>query len=131
MKAKPVLAPPPVDDVQLARETLTMATLEAARLLHVSQAELAPILGLSTASVSRLASGRLLLDPQTKPWQLAALFVRLFRSLDSLTGGNDELSRQWLRSPNHALRATPAELLSDIPGFVRVVEYLDASRAVV
>jgi transcriptional regulator with XRE-family HTH domain len=131
MKPKQVHAPPPVDDVHLARETLTMATLEAARLLQISQTELAAVLGLSPASISRLASGRLLLDPQSKPWQLAALFVRLFRSLDSLTGGNDELSRQWLRSPNHALRAIPLDLLPDIQGFVRVVEYLDASRAVV
>ena len=114
-----------------ARETLTAAVLQVATLYQVSQADLARILGLSAASISRMASGRYLLDPEAKEWQFAALFVRLFRSLDSITGGNDELSRQWLRSYNSALSAAPASLLSEITGLVNVVQYLDASRAVV
>lgn len=109
--------------------TLSHATLAAADLLGVSQAELAPILGLSPATVSRLANAQYQLNPNGKEWQLAALFVRLFRSLDSLTGGNDALSRAWLRSPNHDLTAVPASLLADVTGLVRVVQYLDACRA--
>ena len=116
---------------QAARQTLTEATLKASALLQVSQAELARILGLSPASISRMASGRYLLDPDSKEWQLAALFIRLFRSLDSITGGNDDLSRQWLRNHNTAFAAAPASLLSEITGFVTVVQYLDASRAIV
>jgi len=114
---------------QAARETLTGAVLEAAKLLGVSQAELGQILGLSPASVSRMAAGRYLLDPAGKEWQLGALFVRVFRSLDSITGGNDELSRSWLRSDNAALGAVPGALLSEVTGLVGVVQYLDASRA--
>ncbi len=116
---------------QAARQTLTEAILKASALLQFSQAELARILGLSPASISRMASGRYLLDPDSKEWQLAALFIRLFRSLDSITGGNDELSRQWLRNHNTALAAAPASLLSEITGLVTVVQYLDASRAIV
>ena len=108
---------------------MTLALLRATELLKVSQAELAAILGISPASVSRMAAGRYLLSPDGKDWQLAALFVRLFRSLDSLTGGHDELSRRWLRSENFALCGVPAALLSDIGSFVRVVNYLDSSRA--
>ncbi len=109
--------------------TLSRATVTAADLLGVSQAELAPILGLSPATISRMANGQYLLNPSSKEWQLAALFVRLFRSLDSLTGGNDAHSRAWLRSPNHDLEAIPATLLADVSGLVRVVQYLDACRA--
>ena len=116
---------------QAARQTLTEATLNASTLLHVSQAELARILGLSPASISRMASGRYFLDPDSKEWQLAALFIRLFRSLDSITGGNDALSRQWLRNHNTALAAAPHSLLGEITGLVTVVQYLDASRALV
>ena len=116
---------------QAARQTLTDATLKASTLLQVSQAELARILGLSPASISRMASGRYLLDPDSKEWQLAALFIRLFRSLDSITGGNDEVSRQWLRNHNTALGAAPLSLLGEITGLVSVVQYLDASRAIV
>jgi hypothetical protein len=74
-------------------------------------------------------SGRYVLQTDRKEWQLAALFVRLFRSLDSITGGRDDLSRAWLRGYNRALGAVPASLLADIESFVRVVQYLDASRA--
>ena len=114
-----------------AQQTLTRAVLHAAELLDVPQAELAAILGVSPATISRMTSGRYLLQPERKEWQLAALFVRLFRSLDSITGGHDELSRSWLRSHNRALMGTPAALLGDIESFVRVVQYLDASRAAV
>jgi hypothetical protein len=78
-----------------------------------------------------MTSGRYLLQPDRKEWQLAALFIRLFRSLDSITGGRDDLSRAWLRSHNRALMAVPATLLGEIESFVRVVQYLDASRATV
>jgi len=114
-----------------AQETLTVAVLRVGVLLQVSQTDLGRILGLSGATVSRMAAGKYLLDPEGKEWQFAALFVRLFRSLDSITGGNDEISRQWLRSYNTALSATPFSLLREITGFVNVVQYLDASRAVV
>jgi len=115
----------------VARETLTGAVLRAAELLRVSQGELAEILGISAASVSRMAGGRYLLEAETKEWQLGALFVRLFRSLDSITGGNEELSRAWLRSENAALHGVPAAMLGDVSGLVMVVQYLDASRAAV
>ena len=113
-----------------AQQTLTSAVLKAAELLAIHQSELASILGVSTATVSRMVSGRYMLQPDRKEWQLAALFVRLFRSLDSITGGRDELSRAWLRSYNDALLAIPATLLGEIESFVRVLHYVDAHRAV-
>lgn len=112
-----------------ARITLTRAVLRAAEILDVSQTELAALLGVSPATVSRMASGRYRLHPNAKEWQLAALFVRLFRSLDTITGGNDALARQWLRGPNTALSAVPAAMLADVAGLVTVVQYLDAARA--
>jgi DNA-binding XRE family transcriptional regulator len=122
----------PADTRSLAaQQTLTRAVLDSAELLDVSQVELAGLLGVSPATVSRMTSGRYLLQPDRKEWQLAALFIRLFRSLDSITGGRDDLSRAWLRSHNRALMAVPATLLGEIESFVRVVQYLDASRATV
>jgi DNA-binding XRE family transcriptional regulator len=112
-----------------AQQTLTRSLLRAAELLEVSQAELAAVLGVSPATVSRMNSGRYVLQPDRKEWQLAALFVRMFRSLDSITGGRDDLSRAWLRSHNQALMAAPASMLGEVESFVRVLQYLDASRA--
>jgi len=108
---------------------LTQAALRAAALLDVPQGELALILGLSPASVSRMKAGTYQLDRARKEWELAALWVRLFRSLDSITGGRDDASRAWLHSPNDALGGKPVELIRQVTGLVRVMEYLDAARA--
>jgi hypothetical protein len=114
-----------------AGQTLTRAALRAAELLDIPQSELGSILGVSPATVSRMAAGRYLLQPDRKEWQLAALFVRLFRSLDSITGGREDLSRAWLHSNNRALSGVPADLLTNVESFVRVVHYLDVARAVI
>ena len=123
--------PLPSTNPEAAQQTLTRAALRAAELLDIPQAELGNILGVSPATVSRMAAGRYVLQPDRKEWQLAALFIRLFRSLDSITGGREDLSRAWLHSHNRALSGTPADLLTSVESLVRVVHYLDVSRAVI
>jgi len=108
---------------------LSRATVRAARLLGVPQADLAEVIGVSGATASRLANGQRQLEPGSKPWQLAALFVRLFRSLDAIVGSDDVAARAWLRSDNHALGGVPLELIREPAGLVRTVDYLDAARA--
>lgn len=112
----------------LKARTLAKATLRAAGLLGLTQAELAPILGVSRATVSRIASGDYLLAPEQKTWELAALFVRLFRSLDALVGSNEAQARAWLNSENAGLGDIPRKLIPKAEGLVRVVQYLDAAR---
>jgi hypothetical protein len=108
---------------------LARATVRAARFLALAQSEVAGIIGVSGATLSRLANGQKQLDPGSKPWQLAALFVRLFRSLDAIVGSDDAAARAWLRGENAALGGVPAELIRDPAGLVRTVDYLDAARA--
>jgi antitoxin Xre/MbcA/ParS-like protein len=105
---------------------LTRAVTRAADLLGFSQKELSAVLGLSPATVSRL--GRRPLDPRTKEGELGVLFVRLYRSLDALLGGNVEACRRWFHAHNHHLEARPAELVQTVTGLVHVIEYLDAMR---
>jgi len=112
----------------LKSRTLAKATLRAAELLGLTQADLAPILGVSRATVSRIASGDYLLAPEQKTWELAALFVRLFRSLDALVGSNEAQARAWLDSENAGLGGIPRKLIPKAEGLVRVVQYLDAAR---
>jgi DNA-binding XRE family transcriptional regulator len=121
-------APLPAPDADARGKVLAKATLRAASLLELTQAELAPILGVSRATVSRIAAGAYALEPQQKTWELAALFVRLFRSLDALVGSNEGQARAWLNSENRALGAVPRRLLATAEGLVRVVQYLDAAR---
>lgn len=108
---------------------LTKAFIRLVQLLQLSRQEVSAIIGLSEASLSRLFSGtKNQLDPYSKEGQLALLLVRLFRSLDTLFGGNAEKSRVWLRSQNQHLATTPIALIKSIEGLVRCIQYLDAMR---
>jgi transcriptional regulator with XRE-family HTH domain len=102
--------------------------MRASALLEITQAGLAQILGLSPSTVSRMANGTYTLDTQKKEWELGALFVRLFRSLDAVIGSNDSAARGWLNGPNQALAGRPIELIRNTEGLVRVVQYLDCAR---
>jgi transcriptional regulator with XRE-family HTH domain len=107
---------------------LSKAVVRAAALLGLTQRQLAEILGVSEPTASRLAAGTYVLSPgRAKEWELALLFVRLYRSLDAIWG-REESARKWLRSPNTALHAPPVELIGSIQGLVRVVGYLDSAR---
>jgi len=106
---------------------LTRATLRASDRLGLSQRELSGVLGVSPASLSRLGRSRSI-DPESKEGELALLFVRVFRSLDSLLGGDEAAARAWLHAENVHLGAPPTELLASVQGLVRVVEYLDGMR---
>ena len=106
---------------------LAEAVLRAATLLGLTQKQLAAILGVSEASVSRLDRGRGI-EPATKEGELAALFLRMWRSLDALVGGEDEKARAWFHAENHHVRGVPAERVQRVTGLVDVAEYLDAMR---
>src|SRR6185436_1364989 len=108
---------------------LSRATVRAATLLGITQVDLADVLGISAATMSRIASGQKQFEPGSKPWQLAALFVRLFRALDAIVGSDDEAARAWMRGRNLALGGVPLELVREPAGLVRTVDYLDAARA--
>ena len=112
-----------------SKAVLSRAAVRAAQFLDVPQVDLADILGLSEATMSRIANGQKQLEPGSKPWQLAALFVRLFRSLDAIVGSDDTAARAWMRSENLALGGVPLELIREPAGLARTVDYLDAARA--
>ncbi len=106
---------------------LTKAVLAAAVRLGLRNRELAAVLGTSEASVSRLGRSREV-APASKEGELALLFVRLFRSLDALVGGNEAQARSWLHSENEHVGGVPAERIRGVEGLVDVVQYLDAMR---
>jgi uncharacterized protein (DUF2384 family) len=110
------------------RRILTDAVLRASSMLDIKQTSLAQILGLSPSTVSRMANGSYTLDEHKKEWELGALFVRLFRSLDALIGCNDAAAQAWLGRNNLGLTGRPLDLIRTTEGLVRVVQYLDAAR---
>jgi hypothetical protein len=111
------------------RAVATKAVLRAAQRLGLSNKMLGVVIGVSEATVSRMGSGAYLLSPGEKPFELALLFVRLFRSLDAIAGGDESLAAAWLRNENRALGGTPIALIQSVSGLVHVLGYLDARRA--
>jgi putative toxin-antitoxin system antitoxin component (TIGR02293 family) len=108
---------------------VTGALLKAADLLELTQAQVGEMVGVSASTVSRMKDRRAHLEAGSKPFQLATLFLRAWRSLDAIVGSNDTTARQWLRSPNAGLNeARPIDLLGRPEGLVRVCDYLDARR---
>lgn len=110
---------------------LTKAMLRAADLLEVTARVLASVIGVSEATVSRMRREEFLLERGTKPFELAVLFVRLFRSLDAIVGGDAAVARSWLKNANTAFDAAPLEKILTITGLVDVIAYLDSRRALI
>jgi hypothetical protein len=110
-----------------AEAVVTKAVQRAATALGLNQRELGQVLGISEAKVSRLGEATLL-DPKRKELELAKLFIRLYRSLDTLVGGDDVKSALWLHADNDYFGGVPAELVKTVEGLTSVVHYLDAMR---
>lgn len=108
---------------------VSKALVRAARSLGLNNSALAAVVGLSEATISRLASARYTLDPDSKPYELALLLIRLFRGLDAMVGGEEDVMRGWMRSPNLVLGGVPAEQVRTIAGLTGAVAYVDSARA--
>lgn len=114
------------NDAPQPAAVLTKALLRAAKNLDLPQATLARIIHVSPATVSRLPQRPI--DPATSEGETALLFLRIFRSLDTLFGGNLQQAQTWLRASNHHLNGQPLQLIQTLTGLVHVADYLDAMR---
>ena len=112
------------------RRLVTDAVYQASRALGLTNQELADVLGLSRRSVERMKGGRFQLDPAKKEWELALYIIRLFRSLDAICAGDEEVVRQWMRNPNDDLAYAPKARIRSIEGLISTLQYVDSSRAV-
>ncbi|HEX3903998.1 MAG TPA: XRE family transcriptional regulator [Polyangia bacterium] len=108
---------------------LTKATIRVADQLGLGQAALAKVLGISPATVSRMFKGDWTIPVKdAKTWELAAMLVRIFRSLGPLVGGNEKHVKEWFHAENIHLAGVPANLVFKIEGLTNVARYLDAVR---
>ncbi|MCG6867990.1 MAG: DUF2384 domain-containing protein [Gammaproteobacteria bacterium] len=126
MKAAAARKHSPSADEDRAR-VLARAVHGVADHLGLTNREISAILGISESSVTRLRQGRAMPYPG-KEAEFAALLVRLYRSLDTLVGGDTRKATAWFRAPNAHLNGIPAERIRTIEGLVDVVQYLDAMR---
>ncbi len=103
------------------------ACFNAARELNLTQRELAGIIGVSEATVSRMKDGGFTL--QGKPFELATCVLRIFRALDAIVGSDPESMQGWMRHENSDLGGVPARMMAQATGLIGVMNYLDAARA--
>ena len=114
-----------------ARESaaLTKATIRAAEKLGLKPRMLSAVTGLSESTISRMNNGKYFLARGEKAFELSVLLVRLYRSLDAIVSGDENVAKAWLNNPNGPLRDKPINLIQTVSGLVNVIEYLDARRA--
>jgi hypothetical protein len=112
-----------------ASMVLAKATTRANKMLGLSGASLARTLGLSEPTISRLLRGEKPLAPDSKEGELALLLVRVFRSLDTLVGTDDQKRLAWMTTHNKALGGVPQRLVETAAGLVATLNHLDGMRA--
>ena len=108
---------------------ISKAIINAARKLNMSNVELSDVLGVSEPQLSRIASKTAFIKKDSKEFELSLLFVRLFRSLDAIVGGDDTTASAWLRGNNLAFGQKPIERIKKVEGLIDVLSYLDSRRA--
>jgi len=99
------------------------AFLNAGKAFGFTQSDLADIVGRNRSGLARDG-----IDPTTKAGELALLFIRLYRSVYALTGGDPEAMKHWINTSNRYFGESPRELVKTAEGLVRVNHYLDAMR---
>jgi hypothetical protein len=105
------------------------AVTRAAEKLGLPGKVLGATIGLSEPTISRLRNGQYSLEPTSKAFELSVLFLRAYRSLDAIMGGDSTVAGQWFNNFNTALNARPVDAIQRIAGLCQVIEYLDSRRA--
>jgi hypothetical protein len=108
-----------VDD----RQVLGKALFNAASALGISKAEAAAIVGRERTGISRDG-----IDPKSKAGELALMFVRVYRGLYAVVGGDSENMQHWVSTPNASFGKAPRDMMQSCEGLTRVVMYIDAIR---
>jgi hypothetical protein len=103
-------------------QTLTKATLRAGKALGLTQTEIGAVVGRDRTSLRRG------IDPDSKAGELAALLIRLYRSLYALVGGDAQAMRHWMETENQHTGGVPRQQIRTVTGLIGVLEYVDAIR---
>ncbi|MFT6267885.1 MAG: hypothetical protein ACJAVV_000690 [Alphaproteobacteria bacterium] len=85
----------------------------------------ANILGVGRSTLLRNVNG---FDKTTKQWELQILFIRFYRSLYALFGGDKGAMKHWFTHMNKHVRGIPKDMCFSIVGLVNINSYLDALR---
>lgn len=105
------------------RQVLGKALCNAAEALGISRADAAGMIGRERTGVVRDG-----IDPKSKAGELALMFIRVYRGLYAVVGGDQENMRHWVATDNQYFGQSPRQMMESCQGLVRVLMYLDAIR---
>ena len=94
--------------------------------LGVNKMQAGRIIGVNRSTLSRKeASG---FPPDSKQGELSLHFIRVYRSLFAISGGDKSFMRHWFTTCNTALAGVPADKVQSVLGLIQTNEYLDSMR---
>ncbi len=108
----------------LSPRTITQAFLQAGFCLNMYNAELARILELKCDDIGLINSAQLLLEPGTKAYQNAVLFIKMYQALFDKFNGNAIAMYRWLHRKQKYLDNSPHLLIVDEHKIALIVDYL-------
>jgi len=104
--------------------TLGEAVINAGSKLGLSADQVGEIIGRNRTTITRNG-----IEPASLQGQMALLLVRLYRGLYALVGGDSTKMVHWMNSKIKSLDDVPSNMIKNVSGLVRVVEYIDGIRA--
>ena len=113
---------------QTDAELVTEAFVEAGRELGLTLTQMAAVIGVSSSTMKNYSRGAATIA-STKDQELSLGFIRVYRALFAILGGNQEQMRYWMKTPNrHFNNQVPTDLAGNYQGLAELNVYLDAMR---
>ena len=94
--------------------------------LGVNKSLAGKIIGINRSTLSRKEGPGLAIE--SKSSELSLHFIRLYRSLFAISGGDQAFMRHWFTTANSALGGKPIDLVQTVVGLIQTNDYLDAMR---
>ena len=107
-------------------EVLIKAFNNACDNLNLSVGDRATMIGVNRGTLNRNNHKGFALTSKESELQLH--FIRIYRSLYAIAGGDTEFMRHWFNTENNALNGVPSSICLKIEGLFRTNQYLDAMR---
>lgn len=106
-------------------QTVVMkAYINAYKALGISDNQAAKVIGVGRSTLLRKTG----FETDSKQNELQILFIRFYRSLFALFGGDLTSMKHWFEHKNKHIRGVPRELCFTVTGLVNINAYLDALR---
>lgn len=109
-------------------ELITEAYTAAGRELGLTLKQMAAVIGVSEPAMKNYSRGSATISSR-KSRELSLGFIRVYRALFAILGGNREQLQHWMKTPNrHFNNQVPSELAATYQGLAQLNVYLDAMR---